>query len=364
MIPVAKVAGATDTRYAELTRGRALAVVGLIVAAAAWLLASVMAAPPAAGTSAASARGKGGDAALYQAVVERVRAGEGYYDAAGAELRARSYPVRPVFNWRQPTYAWLLSRLPSPLVGNALLALIGAAVVWSTLLWTRASAPRLRPAIVVALMTVTVAGALVTEYVFMQEAWAGLLIALSVALFARDRWRPAVAACLAALAFRELALLPCAVGLALALRRRRWPEVAAWLVGLAAYAALMAWHFSQVLRHTRPDDLARGWIALGGGSFLVETSRWNPLLVGLPAPAVAVVLPFAVLGLVGWRDAGAARAALIVVGYLTSFAFVGNPFNDYWGGLYAPLLSLGLMASPAAVRDLARALRSGAPPGR
>jgi hypothetical protein len=207
-----------------------------------------------------------------------------------------------------------------------------------------------------ALMSVAMAGTLVGGYVFMQELWAGVLVALSVCLFARDRWRAGVAASLAALAFRELALLPCAVGLALALWRRRWPEVAAWLAGLAAWSAFMAWHRAQVLAHLPPGGLARGgWVVWGGAAFVVETARWSPLFVALPSAVVALVLPFVLLGLAGWSDAGAARAALVVAGYLATFVAVGHPFNDYWGALYAPLLPLGLVAAPASVRELARA---------
>jgi hypothetical protein len=51
------------------------------------------------------------DSELYLSIIERVRAGQPYYDAAGAELRAREFPRRPMFNWRQPTYALVLSHL-------------------------------------------------------------------------------------------------------------------------------------------------------------------------------------------------------------------------------------------------------------
>jgi hypothetical protein len=342
------------TRYAALTRSQAVAVVVVLCAATLWLLTGA-AATPTPGRSAAESQDN--DVALYRAIVERVRAGEGYYDAAGAELRGRHYPTRPVFNWRQPTYAWLLSRLPSPLVGNALLALVAGAVVLLTRRWLRAARLEARTVWATALMVVTMAGCLVANFVFLQESWAGSLIVLSACLFALDLWPLAVAAALAALAFRELALLPCAVGLALALRRRRWREVAAWLVGFAAYGALMAWHFAEVARHLRPDDLARGgWVAWGGSAFILTTCQWSPLLVALPRWAVALIVPLMLLGLAGWGDAGATRVALVVFGYLVVFSVVGRAFNDYWGSTFVPLLSFGLLAAPDALRDLSRAL--------
>src|SRR4029077_4416466 len=76
-----------------------------------------------------------GDVALYEAVVARVRAAEVYAAAVGPELRARQYPLKPALNWRQPTYAWLLARLPSPRFGSALLGVIGLAVVLLARRW-------------------------------------------------------------------------------------------------------------------------------------------------------------------------------------------------------------------------------------
>lgn len=341
------------TRYDGLSR-RSAGVVGVaLLGLAAWLLLSAVVHPaPVEGTV---GPGRAGDVELYRAVVARVRAGEGYYDAVGDELRARNYPVRPSLNWRPPTYAWLLASLPSPLVASALLVLVGAAVVWLAGPWVAASGIASR-VVATALMTVTMAGGFVGDYVFLQEAWAGALIVLSSCLFARERWRPAVVAGLAALAFRELALLPCGVALVLALRRRRWAEVTAWLAGLAAWGAFMAWHVSHVREHYRPGDLTRSWVALGGGAFLVDTSRWNTLLLLVPRWVAALVLPLALLGLAGWCAGGASRVALIVFGYLSVFAFVGLPFNDYWGATFAPLLTFGLMAAPASLRDLWRAL--------
>jgi hypothetical protein len=345
------------TRYAALSRARAALVAVVLLSLMGWLLEGARAAAQAPHTAtAARARGES-DVALYQAIVARVRAGEPYYDAVGAEMRARHYPLRPVFNWRQPTYAWLLAALPSSWLASVLLVGVALAVVLLFRRWLVAT-PFSRYALVAtALMAVTMAGAFVPTFVFLQESWAGFLVALSVISFALDRWRLGVAASLLALAFRELALLPCAVGLALAVRDRRGRELAAWVAGLAAWALLFSWHLAEVTRHTRPDDLARGWLALGGASFLLETCKWNSLLVALPAWAIAVLLPFVLLGLGGFREPAATRAALIVFGYLAAFTVVGRPFNEYWGAIYAPLLTFGFIGAPASVRDLTRALR-------
>jgi hypothetical protein len=338
------------TRYATLSRRGALGVVALLFILAAWLVHGALALEPASPVVAGGPP-RQPDVALFRAVVERVRAGESYYDADAAELRRHGCPIGSVFNWRQPTYAWVLAALPSPYLGNAILALVGALVVRST--WRRT-----RAVTAAALTVVAMAGALVGSYVYMQDLWAGLFIALSVSLFADGRRWAGVAAAFVALAFREFALAPCLIGLAFALRERRGREAVAWLAGLAAYASLMCWHAAEVARHLRPDDLrGGGWLVWGGAGFLVETSRWSPLLVALPPVLAAVALPFALLGLAGWRAAGVPRAALIVGGYLAVFVAIGHPFNDYWGALYAPLLPLGFFAAPASVRELLRAAR-------
>jgi hypothetical protein len=84
------------------------------------------------------------------------------------------------------------------------------------------------------------------------------------------------------------------------------------------------------------------------------------LLIMLPLAATAVYLPLAMLGLIGWRGETGARAALSAGAYLAAFLFIGQDFNRYWGLMYTPLLSLGLVWAPAALSDLGRAIR-GAP---
>ena len=55
------------------------------------------------------------DCGLDQDGVDRIHAGEGYYRAAGDELRGRGYPTRSVFNWRTPLPMWLIGRMPASL---------------------------------------------------------------------------------------------------------------------------------------------------------------------------------------------------------------------------------------------------------
>ena len=96
------------TRYADLPGRQAVVVAAFLVAATAVCLAvSLMKQNPF-----LSAQQGGRDLQVYRNIVTRVHAGESYYDAAGQELRTNGYPTGSLFNWRPPTYAWVIGRLP------------------------------------------------------------------------------------------------------------------------------------------------------------------------------------------------------------------------------------------------------------
>src|SRR5439155_5277216 len=112
-----------------------------------------------------------------------------------------------------------------PAWGRFLLAAVAAAVVVLSYRWIAATAGRTRGAITALLVGWSLMTWQVANHLLFHEAWAAYFLILSMCLHAMDRWRLAVAAALVGLAFRELALLPCGVGLLLALRRGRRPEV-------------------------------------------------------------------------------------------------------------------------------------------
>jgi len=87
------------------------------------------------------------------------------------------------------------------------------------------------------------------------------------------------------------------------------------------------------------------------------TCRMNAYLFNAPLWLSALYLPLALLGLAGWRGWTGARLALTAAAYVAAFAVVGQPFNDYWGLLDAPLFAFGFAAAPAALRDLYVAIR-------
>ena len=119
------------TGYRRLSPRQArcvLALSGLVLAGAVALTLS-----PWASSNLRPRRGRPNDVSLYRAEVERIRRGESYYQAAAAELPARGYPTRSVFNWRTPLPMWLLGKMPSAAWGKALLGLMALAAIMMAL---------------------------------------------------------------------------------------------------------------------------------------------------------------------------------------------------------------------------------------
>ncbi|HID76583.1 MAG TPA: hypothetical protein EYP56_11360 [Planctomycetaceae bacterium] len=300
-----------------------------------------------------------GDIALYLAEVERIRRGEGYYEAAAAELAPRGYPTRSVFNWRTPLPMWLLGKLPDPQLGRILLGLLAcAAVVLGFEALAREQGHGLgRPLMAGALL----AGALLfcgLEDVFVAPVlWAGVLIALSVGCYGVGRRGWGVLFGVAAVFFRELALpyAVAAAGISWWEGRRR--ECFAWAVGLAAWSLFFLVHSLHVQPLIGPDARAHehGWVRLLGIPFVLATVQMNAYLVLLPQWITALYFALALLGLAGWQTPLGKRVGLTACLYAAAFAAVGQEFNQYWGLLVAPLWSYGAAQAPGALRDLVRA---------
>jgi hypothetical protein len=296
-----------------------------------------------------------GDLAAYQAITDRMRDGEGYYQAAHHELLARGYGTQSVFNWRTPLHPEALALAPSDGVAALSLAALAVAII------ALAAAVVARWQSRAALMTFGLAAAccLITLFipgpVFFAEVVAGVLILAAVSCAALGHTRVSIASGLLALFVRELAGVYVVIALAIALRGRRWREVAAWGLGLVAYGAYFGWHRAQVLAEVSASDPAydEGWVQFGGFEFVLRTAQMNGLFLALPLVVTAVVLPLALVGLLAWEGPGGSRAALTVFAYVALFCVVGKPDNIYWGALYTPLLIFGLALSPWALRDLA-----------
>lgn len=331
----------------------------IVLLCAALLIAACVAitASPISKGNAHKAPRSGNDIVLYSAIIDRVAAGEYYYDAAGDEQRARGYPASSVFNWRTPLVACGIAQLPNLLWAKALYG----AICFATLLLTFEALARDAGVRAAALGALLMIGALLLgllgESIVMPVVWAGTLIAASLAAYGIGHRGWGVALGLAALFARELAGPYCAIACVMAAKEKRWKETFAWLAGLAAYAAFYAWHVAQVSAHRLPTDEGHAgtWLQAGGLAFVISLAQIQAFLIVLPQAVAAVYFALAMLGAASAKGAWSQRISYTLASYVALFGLVGYDFNQYWGVLIAPLFALAAAKAPCAVADLVRA---------
>jgi hypothetical protein len=180
----------------------------------------------------------------------------------------------------------------------------------------------------------------VPSAVFLGEAWAGVLIGISVWAYVHRRPAIAVPLALLALFVRELSAPYCVACTLIAAVNRRWRELEVWIAGASLYAVYFGWHVTQVWAQRLPTDLAHssGWLEFGGLPFLVSTVHWQPLLLALPLPLTALALVLIVAGVANARAPLHLRAASGL--YIVFFLVVGKSFNSYWGLMAGPTWAL------------------------
>jgi hypothetical protein len=295
-----------------------------------------------------------GDVGLYRAEVDRIRAGQSYYDAAAAELRERGYPTRSIFNWRTPLPVWLIGVLPDVALSNAILGLLGLLLVCLSFRLLTEQAGLKQALLGVVLLSGALLPCVLGDLVVMSELWSGVLIALSAVCLGLGRTRSGILAGIAALFFRELAAPYCLVCLLLAAWDRRYRELAAWAAGLAAYAVYFGFHMAQVLPRVSPDAVAHadGWIRFGAAGFLISTAQMNVYLLLLPQWVTAIYLACTFWGCANWNTAAGRLIGLTIAVYAVAFSVAGHDFNQYWGSLTAPLLCLAACRFPGTIRQL------------
>ena len=295
------------------------------------------------------------DMSLYRRVVTDMETGQGYYQAAAAEHRISGYPTAPAPVFRMPILAWTLVTLRLDLLRLAALAVLYGAIL--VLLYRELSAARKSLPVRIAVLAVAVTGLSIagaTDAIYWHEVWAALLLALSLLSYRWARWWPAVLCGLVACLIREIALPYLAVMAGFALFERRWKEFWAWIGAMTVVAAALILHLSIASKlHQAGDIVSASWLGFGGWDFAIASAKWNILLHGLPYPVIALAICLGLVGLAGSNDCRARRAAAIAGGYLMAFLVVGRPDNYYWGILFTPLLPMGWLYAPQAVRDLA-----------
>jgi len=299
---------------------------------------------------------KGSDVDLFRAIVDRVHSGEGFYPASRAELVARGYPTRSLFNWRMPLPLAAWGHLPNPAWGKGLLAGLALLLVLTTFtaLMNEGQANPWQALLATCLLGGPLMLCLLGDIYLMPEVWSGVLVGLSLAAYGVQRPNLAALAGIAALLVRELALPYCLLGLALAVVGRRRRETALWLTGIVAWALFLTMHAVQVAQHRPPDATAHphGWICWGGLPLLVSMSQVNGYLLLLPRAVAGLYLIAALVGFSRWTTSWGQRVGLTAALYILAFAFVGQEFNQYWGCVISPILALGVAACPRALREL------------
>lgn len=291
------------------------------------------------------------DTELYAAVVARLRSGDSYYVALGQELRRRSYPTASVFNWRSPVLLKALSLLP-PVAARATLTVLGGVLLALSIV-VLARRPLVSMLTALLLQIGAVVAVLVSDAVWIHEAWAGVLIAISVCVYQQRRWRSGALIGIAALFLRELTAPYAAFSGLIALYRRRWSEFVIWVIGALVYGAFFVWHARQVMAAQVPTDVAHhgSWLYFGGFPFVLSTLRTNSLLLVAPWWAASAVLTVLVAALACPSTTAHMRAVLV---YLVLFAVIGLPFNFYWGLLISPTCALAAADGVDSIRDMLR----------
>ena len=342
-------------RFAILPAAQARIVLGVL---AALLLASltVLGVPvPAADTASANPQT---DVALYDGIVSAVAHGEDYYRAAADALRAGGYPLRPFLTFRLPGLAMVQGALPLTAT-LALLCMLAFATAYAWYRRLREAVARV-PALLAALFLLA-AGMLAfvqPELIVFHEIWAGLLVALSVALRRPGRWVEAAAVALIAMLIRETAALYVLVMAALAFAEGHRREAIGWAGTLGVFALVLAAHAVAVHGVTGPLDAASpGWAGMHGFGLFVRAMTLATGLTLLPVLAAAPLVALALFGWASWRDPLALRAATTFSAYALVISLFARLDTFYWGLMIAPAFLIGLAFVPDGLRDLtARAL--------
>jgi hypothetical protein len=344
------------SRFAALTRSRArLAWLALILILAASLTAL---GPPAIGSDApATTIAADGvtDLGLYESVVAGLRGGDSYYVAASTAMRATRYPLRPFFTMRMPALAVIQAALPVWATPVLLVLLAGI----TALCWAVRIGGTLNGVLPRAVLVVALAASMLAFFqpglVGFHEIWAGLLIALSLAIRRRGRWIEAVALGLAAMLIRETAMPYAVMMAAFAWFEGERRETMGWGVALLLFAVAFGLHGQAVAGVTGPlDAQSAGWAGLNGPGFFIHALVVSTALDALPLAVGALLAGLALIGWASWDDPAGARMFALLVGYGAAIAVFARTDTFYWALMIAPAALAGLVFVPDALRDLWR----------
>lgn len=343
---------AAPSAFAGAGRGRARLLLVLLL----LLVLASLSALDLAGPDRGGAPDGQNDVLLYSGIVEGVRFGGDYYTIAADALRMGGHPLQPLVALRLPTLAIVSASVPPRLLEAVLWALgIAVALAW----YVRIAPALARPPARVLAMLLIVAGmaaAMQAQAALFHETWAGLLVALSLALRRPGRAVEAIAIGLAAVAVCETAALYLVVMGALAWRDGCRREALGWALATAIFAVVVAFHAHAVAAVMGlPDPGSPGWTALLGPGFATRALSASTGLAALPPWLAALLAPLAVAGWAAWRDPLAVRAFATLAAYAVLLAVFARADDVRWALLIAPLSLVGLVFVPDALRDLGAA---------
>ena len=335
---------AAPSRFANIAQPAARAALALL---ALLLIATLSALSSAPGQT---------DTALYATIVEGVRHGGDYYSVTADALRAGGYPLAPFTMFRLPTLTVVEAALPGMAVMATLYLFAGAtAFAWYG---------RMRPAVktraartVIALLLFASLGPMLRpSLASLPELWAGLAIALSLAMRRRGQFVDSVAFGLAAAVLSEAAALYLIVMMAFALADRQRREALYWIAALIVVAVVCLVHAHAVAQVVKPLDmtLLNGPRLLGIGAF-VSSAASATALAWLPLELAAPIVGLALFGWATWRHPLAPRALATIGLTALLIAVLGAEDTPRWALLVTPLLLGGLVFVPDGIRDLTSA---------
>jgi hypothetical protein len=319
--------------------------------------------------TAASKRSGMTDLKLYEAISERVAAGDDYYSAAAQLHRQEGFPLKPFFTMRLPTLATIVATLG--LAGSQ--ALLWSLLAITLMIWWQrikescASAGQRLAALLFLTTGLFMVG--LPNLVVLHDAWAGLLVTLALGLHGRRRIWPSMLAVAAAILIRETIVPIAGLFMFLALIDKQWKVAAVWAALIAALLAVIAVHAQAVMAVTLPSDGAsQGWLKAGGWAFALQAWGETTVLRALPEWTAAILVPLAMAGWFSWADKTGRAVSLALMGYTILFIGAGRLENFYWGLWVSPILLTGLafvpqaaMAAVAAFKPLQQPLDSSAP---
>ena len=342
------------TRFAALHRAQARIALGLLaLLLLACLSALATAGPPPASADPAKRAEDRADILLYESIVAGLRNDGDYYTVTAAALRRGDYPLRPFVTFRLPTLAVVEAAMP-PLGSVILLYTLALGVLLAWTIRLRPAFARAPPlAIALVLLIGGMAAFVQVELVNFHEVWAGLLIALSLALRRDDRWAHAVAFGLMAMLIRETAALYVLTMAAMALIEGRRREAIGWAATLAVMVPVIAAHAWAVSRVVDSADPASpGWTGLLGFGFFVKTMSISTALAIAPGWLSALLVGLALFGWSAWPGTLARRALATFAAYAVLLSLFGRVDTFYWGLMIAPSFLIGLAFVPDGLNDL------------